>query len=677
MPVGSSRGDELFDQVWGTPYVTEAALAACIREIRRSLDDRAQQPQFVETVRGRGYRFLASVHTEMAPSPLAWPEEHDTEIVAGQVSAAFAGREAELDQLYQYASLAAGGSRQVLFITGEAGIGKTALVDAFVQGPMSQQAAWINYGHCIDQYGNGEPYLPLLEAFGQILRGPDRQILLDILQQYAPSWLLQFPAFLSDEEFESVQRRATGATRERMLRELAEAVEMLTVRHPLVLILEDLHWSDVSTLDWLAYIARRRQRARLLIIGTYRPVDAVVREHPVRAVAQELRVHGWCIDMPLDYLTASGVSIYLSRRFHQMALPARLASSLHHRTNGSPLFLVTLVDELEREGLLSQEMTEATLIRNVEAMATVLPTGLQQLLTHQLDQLTPDEQELLEAASAVGKTFATAAVAACLEKQEAEIDEHYAHLARQGRFVRAEGVERWPDGSITSQYGFMHDLYRETAYSRVPLGRLTRWHHRIGLSLERAYRDQAHDIAAELARHFVSGQDPPKALTYLYAAGKQALRRSAFQEATAHFKQSLALLQTLPESPEHHQRELALLNAYGQTIMAAHGAAAPEAEHIYNRVLALCLQNVESPELSRALGGLWVYYLSRTAYQKAFGVAQQLYRLAQRRPEPIPLIAANQTLGITLFFLGRLTEAHRYLDEGCAIYTAQGEPFSC
>src|SRR5207249_11698023 len=167
-----------------------------------------------------------------------------------------------------------------------------------------------------------------------------------------PSWLLQLPTLFSPAEFEALQRRGSGATRDRMLRELADAVEILTAARPLVLVLEDLHWSDPSTLEWLTYVARRRDRARLLVLGTYRPLDAVIRSHPLRAVVQELRQHVQCAEVRLTYLSATQVATYLTQRFGAELPVTELAQLLHRRTQGHPLFLVMVVDELVRCSVL-------------------------------------------------------------------------------------------------------------------------------------------------------------------------------------------------------------------------------------------------------------------------------------------------------------------------------------
>jgi hypothetical protein len=163
---------------------------------------------------------------------------------------------------------------------------------------------------------------------GRLGREPGGQRLIELLGQQAPSWLMQLPALLTTTELEALQRQTQGTTRERMLRELAEAVERLTAERPLVLWLEDLHWADVSTLDWLAYMARRREPARLVVLGTYRPVDVLVREHPLQAVKQELQVHGSCQELALDFLSEEEVAEYLAVRFSVGARRAEAAMTL-------------------------------------------------------------------------------------------------------------------------------------------------------------------------------------------------------------------------------------------------------------------------------------------------------------------------------------------------------------
>ena len=284
------------------------------------------------------------------------------------------GREIELAQLHAWMAKALQGERQVVFVTGEPGIGKTTLIEAFLNGcdseektkqkakradqlptPSTQPLApspWIGRGQCIEHFGAGEAYLPVLAALGQLGQESGGERLVALLDRYAPTWLIQMPALLSPTHLDALQRKTLGATRERMLREMAEAVEALTSEQPLVLVLEDLHWSDYSTLELLSFLARRRQPARLLVLGTYRPVEVIVREHPLKVVEQELHLHQQCEELAVGFLAESDVAQYLSVRFPASRLPADLARAIHQRTDGNPLFMVNVVNDLIAQGVV-------------------------------------------------------------------------------------------------------------------------------------------------------------------------------------------------------------------------------------------------------------------------------------------------------------------------------------
>jgi predicted ATPase len=173
-----------------------------------------------------------------------------------------------------------------------------------------------------------------------------------VLRQYAPSWLVHLPALLTPEDRERLKHMTSGVTPARMLRELAEALEVLTTARPLVLVLEDLHWSDRATLEWLAYMVRRHDPARPLILGTYRPVEVIVHAHALRSIVAEVRHHPQYAEPGLDYLSTAAVMLYLRQRCGEKPIPPGLPQLLHQRTGGNPLFLVAMVDELVRQGLL-------------------------------------------------------------------------------------------------------------------------------------------------------------------------------------------------------------------------------------------------------------------------------------------------------------------------------------
>ena len=225
------------------------------------------------------------------------------------------GRDAALAQLSHSSALAQTGTRQVVFLTGEPGIGKTALVDAFLSRIGDQNGWRIARADCVAQYGAGEAYRPLLEALTRLCRQQDGEHCITLLRRYAPTWLAQLPAFQSPAEFSALQRRSVGVTRDRMLRELTDALEAMSARGPIALCLEDLHWSDASTLDWIASFARRPESAAVLLIGTYRLGETASAAYSPESIADGLRVRALCTEIPLTPLDEQAVIEYLRARF--------------------------------------------------------------------------------------------------------------------------------------------------------------------------------------------------------------------------------------------------------------------------------------------------------------------------------------------------------------------------
>jgi predicted ATPase len=538
---------------------------------------------------------------------------------------------------------------------------------------------WIGRGQCIEHYGAGEAYLPVLEALGRLCREPGSERLIELLSQHAPTWLVQMPALLSPAELEVLQRKVLGATRERMLREMAEAVEALTAERGLVLRFEDLHWSDYSTLDLISYLARRQERARLLMIGTYRPVEVLGHGHPLRAVTQELQLHGDCAELPVRWLTEAAVAEYLAVRFGVEArhrpgfstgqVPLQsLAQVIHRHTEGNPLFMINVVEHVMARGALVQVEGRWVLRGGVEEVAVGVPENLRQMIEKHLDRLSPEEQRVLEVASVAGMEFSAAAVAAGVEAVGDEVEERCAELARRGQFLQARGLAEWPDGTVAARYGFIHALYQEVVYERVPAGRRVHLHRRIGEREEVAYDNRAGEIAAELAVHFERGRDYHRAVHYLQQTGENAARRHAYREAIDHLTKGIELLKVLPDTPERLQKELLLQTTLGPALIATKGQAAPEVGKVYARAYELCQQEGESSQIFTVSRGLRFFYLARREFQTAYELSEQLLRLAQRLHDPALLLEAHHALGALLFWLGEFASAQKHFEQGLALY---------
>ena len=581
------------------------------------------------------------------------------------------GRDVELAQLHGCLERALTGERQVVFVTWEPGIGKTTVVDAFLHQAAARGGTWLGRGQCIEHYGAGEAYLPLLKAVRRLYRENGGERLIALLNRHAPTWLAQMPALLSDTDLEALQRKVQGATRDRMLREFAELVEAVSAEQPFVLALEDLHWSDPSTLDVLTLVAQRREAARLLVLGTYRPADVIVREHPLRAVTQELRAHGLCEELPLGFLSEAAMAEYLARRFSGSALPPQLARVIHRSTEGNPLFMVNVVDYLVMQGVLREVQGCWRLQATPEDVTVGIPESLRHLIERQIERLPREEQRILEVASVAGAEFSALAVAAGVEEGTEQVEARCEGLVRHGHFLYASGTETVSDGTLTGRYGFLHALYQSVVYERVGAIQRIRLHRRIGERLEKAYGNRTGEIAAELAVHFEQGQDYRRAIQYLQQAAQNTLQRSAHREAISHLSKALELLKTLPDMPERTQQELALQLALGSSLMATKGWSAPEVAHPYTRARELCQLVGETPQLAPVLWGLVTFYGQKGDAQTAGELAEQLMRLPQNTQDPAALILAHRIWGVGSFYRGKLVAALDHLEQAFTLYDRQ------
>jgi DNA-binding winged helix-turn-helix (wHTH) protein/predicted ATPase len=659
----------LLDTVWAETAVSEGTLTNCLSLLRQALGEDARQPRYIATVHRVGYRFVAPVTSGKVPlssgTPLA-PVAASSPLTLSPPPLVV-GRQAELAQLHAGWRQTLHGARQTVFITGEAGIGKTTLVEAFLAQLEPTMPCWIGHGQCIEHYGAGEAYLPLLEALGQLGRGPAGARLVATLRQVAPTWLAQLPALWGAEDRAGLPHTLQSTTRTRMLRELVNALELLSTVQPLGLVLEDLHWSDASTVEALALLARRREAARLLVLGTYRPVELILHEHPLKTLKQELVAHGQARELPLGGLGLEAVETYLAQRADVAgAARADLAAVVYRRTEGHPLFMVQVVDALAQPGDLHVPDL-AAVGPGEEGHARMVPLGLRELLEAQLGRLGTTEQQVLEVGSVAGAEFVVASVAAGLEMAPAAVEAVCEGLARQGRFLEDRGLAEWPDGTVSGRYGWRHALYQEVVYQQMGAGHRARLHRRIGARLEAGYQEQASTHATALALHFERGHEQARAVHYLRQAGENATRRSAHREAIALLTQGLALLAQLPETPARAQQELDLQLALGPALMATKGQSAPEVEQTYARARQLCAQVGETPQLFPTLWGLQRFYGNRGALPTAQELGEQLLRLAQRTADPTHRLEAHEALGITLYYLGDYAAAWWHLAQGIAL----------
>lgn len=660
--------DELLNAVWPETFVGDAVLKVTVRQLREALDDDPKSPRFIETSHRRGYRFIG----EIAPEPPKEPKPSYQDSPDSAFSGAFfvytgvVGRDQALARMHRWLYRMMRGDRQIGFITGEAGIGKTALVDAFARTIPTDGTIRVGRGQCLEQYGTGEAYLPVLEAIGRLCREEPR--VADVVRAHAPMWLLQMPSLLSAAEREELSRDVSGATRERMLREMGEALEALTAEMPLVLILEDLHWSDYSTLDLISYLATRRQRAHLMLIGTFRNVELIVSGHPLKAVKQELLAKQLCKELPLEYLTENAVCDYLAVRFPGNRFPAGLAGLIHQRTDGNPLFMVNAANYLLESRLIVQRDDRWVLDVDLANVELGVPDNIKQMIERHVDHLDPDTQRTLEAASVAGVEFSTPALAAGLEEDPGVVEARCNELARQKQYIQECGVQELPNGEVVTRFGFVHALYQNVLYDRIPAARRVRLHRLIAERGEEVYGNRSVEISAELAMHFERGRDYKRAAYYFKTGANNAIRRFAYQEAVDLARHGIELIGNVPESREVVNEALCLHLTLGVPLIAIEGYASPNVGEVYMKARQFYDQLGDSPDVSEVLWGLWTFHTLSGELETARNIAEEFLRLSERLPYPGLAMRGHWALEITNTHLGNFELALDHYEKALALY---------
>jgi DNA-binding winged helix-turn-helix (wHTH) protein/tetratricopeptide (TPR) repeat protein len=571
--------DELLDSVWPDTHVQPEVLKRHILDIRSALDDDPRRPVFIETLPRRGYQFIAPVQEDLCGVAVE---------AAGHGQDRLVGRRRVLGELREHLEKALNGQRQIVLVGGEPGIGKTRLVDEFQRLAGAGGNLRHARGQCVEGYGLKEPYYVVLEALGKLCRPPGGDQIVQVLASHAPTWLVQFPTLVTRERRETLHRELLGATRERMLREIGEALEAITVTTPMLLVLEDLQWADPSTVDFISALARGRAPAKLMLIGTHRPVDSSASGHPLTRVKQDLVVHQLCREIALEPLAESDVAEYMAAGAAKPEQHAGLAGLVHQHSEGNPLFMVAALEHMTQRGFLSCRDGSWKLNVPLEEIDLEVPENLWAMIEAQIDFLRPEEQRAIEAASVHGVSFRTSVVAVAATLDEDTLEELCEDLSRRQHILRRVGWHKFPNGTISQSYRFRHALYREVFYRRQAPGRRAKLHRRIGEQMEALYANHENEVAAELAEHFEAAPDWPRALKYLRVAADSASRRYAHREAIAILKQAAEVVSGLPE-PDCVAREIEVLQQLAALYAAQFDARA--AMEAYERLIVLATRH--------------------------------------------------------------------------------------
>jgi serine/threonine protein kinase len=458
----------------------------------------------------------------------------------------FVGREREITRLTQHFERMLGGAGTLVFLSGEAGIGKSTLAEEFIRSVRATHPeVMIATGRSVEQYGIRESYLPFLEALSALLRNQS-DFPSALLRAHAPTWCLHLPAFSSGSDLDQMRRETAGATKHRMLREMGDALSALSSRAPLLLLLEDLHWADPSTVDLLRYLCQRIPAERVLLLATLRPEDVQIGNYPLKNCKVELQAHRQCDEILLDLLSLEDITKFINLRFSPNGFPAELAGLIRERTDGQALFTASLLDFLRERGDIVNANSNWTLTKPLSELDLEIPDNVRAMIRSKSEALDADCRLLLQYASVLGEEFLSTIIANLLDSDELKVEEQLATVAQAHRLIEMRGEEELPDGVSATRYAFAHALYQNVFYEELVSKRRALLHARAGEKLLLHYGDHAPRIAAQLAMHFERGRNWTRAIEFLISAGANARSMYANTQAEEHYTHALRLAVKLP-----------------------------------------------------------------------------------------------------------------------------------
>jgi class 3 adenylate cyclase/predicted ATPase len=570
------------------------------------------------------------------------------------------GREQEVALLLERWAQVKDGLGQVVLLSGEAGIGKSRLVQVLTAHVAAEPQAWLMPCQCSPYYQNTALY-PMIDLLERVVlrfareESPPQKLskLEGFVVQYGLPLAEAIPLFAA---LLSLPLSADYAPltmspeqqKQQTLHALLTILLRIAAQQPVLFVMEDLHWVDPTTLEFLSLLVDQGPTARILALWTFRPDFSP----PWTG-----RAH--LTQMTLPRLPRRQAADMTGRVAHGKALPPEVIEQVVAKTDGVPLFVEELTKMVLESGLLQERADRYALTGPLPPLA--IPATLHDSLMARLDRLAA-VKALAQLGATLGREFSYELLQAVSSWDEGALRQGLHQLVAV-EFLYQQGLP--PQAT----YRFKHALIQEAAYQSLLRSTRQQYHRRIAQVLETQFHASVETQPELVAQHYTAAGCTEPAVVYWQRAGQHASDRSANLEAISHFTTGIELLQTLPETPQHTQHALTLHIALGAALQMAKGIAAPEVEHAYTQARALCQQVGETPELVPVLLGLWRFYMTRPQLHTARELGDTLLRLAQRTDDPALAVLAHYALGATWFWLGALPAARQHLEEGIARYT--------
>jgi DNA-binding SARP family transcriptional activator/Cdc6-like AAA superfamily ATPase len=657
---------------------------------------------------------LQSVSGESAFSPPAFLKDKSSTVE----TPVFVARTRELSRLNEHLASAIAGKGIVVFVTGEAGSGKTSLLQEFMrQAQEMYPDLLVAIGNCNAYTGIGDPYLPFREilefltgdvesrwAAGAITRehalrlwenvpiaaqalvevGPD---LIDSFIQRASileratsrvseeqDWLIRLGALLDRKPVTALSFSAIQHVS--LFEQYTKVIQSVEAQSPILLLIDDLQWADTGSINLLFHLGRRLAGSRILILGAYRSEEvALGREgmrHPLEPVINEFRSSFGDILVNLGQALGQEESREFVDEFLDKE-PNRLDESfremLYQQTQGHPLFTIELLRGLQERGDIIKDH-KGYWVTGPSLDWVTLPVRVEAAIQERISRLSKTMQKALEIASVEGELFTAEAVARVQEFDEREILGYFSgELNRVHRLVRAQSIQR-VNNRLLSRYQFRHILFQKYLYGSLDEVLRVHLHEQVGLALEDLHgaEEGAASVAVQLALHFQIARVDEKAVHYLHLASDKAMQLSAYHEVIAHASRALDLLENIPESTGRDEQELALCLTLAFGLSGAKGGQLSEVRSTYDRARQLCEKMGKKFELVQVLGGLAIFYYVCAQHHKAQELSLEALDLATEINDPFLMMLCHWYLGFILLCLGEYPESLRHLRQVTEVY---------
>jgi tetratricopeptide (TPR) repeat protein len=454
-----------------------------------------------------------------------------------------------------------------------------------------------------------------------------------------------------------------GATKERMLREMGDALGALAHARTVVLLLEDLHWADASSADLLRHLCQRIGAQSVLVLATFRPEDLESGSHPLKNYRREMLAHRLCEEIALGMLSPEHIAGYLTARFSPNNFPPDFASTLQAKTEGLPLFARSLLEFLADRGDIAEVNDCWTLARPVSDLGLEVPASVRSMIRKTIDALSEDDRRALQYASVAGEEFLSTVLAKLLGTDEIALEERLDRLDKVHHLIHTLGEEELPDGSLATRYRFGHSLYKDVLYSDVVHKRRILLHREAGEHLVNQYGNQARSIAVQLALHFELGRDFGRAIEHYIQAGDNATRLYATGEAEQHYSRALGLIERLPPE-EQTRRYFTICQKRGEAnlVLSRFAQAADDFKSVLRRARAAGA----APEESLALNSLAKTYLFSHRVEDLAACVEEILPVAERSGSRARRIEAVAGTALKHLCFGELSQAKPLLDQSIA-----------